>query len=116
MPWEIGPYGVYIDDGASNNTIGGVTPDARNIISGNIDDGVFITGSGTTANVVEGNYIGTDITGTTTTGTGKCVGNDYGVMIASGASDNTIGGMGSRRRQRHQRQQRGRGGHHQHRR
>jgi hypothetical protein len=49
---------------ATNTTIGGLTAAARNIISGNNEDGVaFISDSGT-GNVVEGNYIGLDITGT----------------------------------------------------
>ncbi|HEY0765425.1 MAG TPA: SBBP repeat-containing protein [Pyrinomonadaceae bacterium] len=43
-----------------NMMIGGVTPGARNVISGN-NDGVFIRGAG---GKVQGNYIGTDITGT----------------------------------------------------
>ncbi len=38
---------------------------ARNVISGNTGDGVDITGSGTTGNVIQGNYIGTDEFGTT---------------------------------------------------
>ena len=36
---------------------------ARNVISGNAGDGVLITGSGTTGNVVEGNFIGTNAAG-----------------------------------------------------
>ena len=51
--------GVNIS-GASNNTIGGLVPAARNVISANGDEGVMITGSGTTGNLVVGNYIGTD--------------------------------------------------------
>src|SRR5579859_299264 len=46
---------------ASNATIGGTTAAARNIISGNFDFGIDIGGG--QSNVVEGNYIGTDITG-----------------------------------------------------
>ena len=51
--------------GASDNTVGGTTAAARNIISGNADDGIEIEGSGTSGNVVEGNFIGTDATGNT---------------------------------------------------
>lgn len=40
--------------------IGGVTPGARNVISGNQQEGVFIRGTGSK---LQGNYIGTDITG-----------------------------------------------------
>jgi hypothetical protein len=43
-----------------NMLVGGVTPGARNVISGNAN-GVFVRGAGSK---VQGNYIGTDITGT----------------------------------------------------
>ena len=85
--------GVRIDDGSRGNTVGGTTALARNIISGNLSDGVQITGSGTTANLVEGNFIGTDDTGTITVdANNKSLGNNTGVQIDSGASANIIGG------------------------
>jgi hypothetical protein len=86
--------GVAISAGASDNTIGGTTAGAANLISGNMDDGVAITDGGTMGNLVAGNLIGTDITGTTAyDANGKPLGNSYdGVYIASGASANTIGG------------------------
>ena len=46
--------GVFID-GASDNTLGGTTAGARNIISGNSSDGIIIFGSTATGNKVEGN-------------------------------------------------------------
>ena len=52
---------------ASGNTIGGITAAARNIISGNDDDGIEIisvAAATTTNNHIEGNYIGVDVTGT----------------------------------------------------
>ena len=61
-------YGVAVENGATNNTIGGTTAANRNIISGNITYGVNIADSGTFGNVVEGNFIGTDISSTTTFG------------------------------------------------
>ena len=54
-----GNRGVFIP-GGSGNTIGGTTAAARNIISAN-DRGIQLNGSD---HFVQGNYIGTDITGT----------------------------------------------------
>ena len=56
--------GVAIYAGASGNLIGGTTPGAGNLISGNANYGVEISDSGTTSNLVQGNLIGTDGTGT----------------------------------------------------
>ncbi len=79
-------HGVDIFSGASGNTIGGTAAADRNVISGNGGDGVYISDSGTASNVVEGDYIGTDATGT------LALPNDDGVVIQNGATDNTIGG------------------------
>jgi hypothetical protein len=54
-------FGLYVN--SSGNTIGGTSPQARNIISGNGASGVYI-GPGTSDNVVWGNYIGTNAAGT----------------------------------------------------
>ena len=81
--------------GSSFNVIGGTATSDINIISGNAVDGVELNGVETTANVVEGDYIGTDITGTTAFDINENPlgnGND-GVEIDSGATDNTIGGL-----------------------
>ncbi len=89
-------YGVFINLGASDNIVGGSTAAARNIISGNVQNGVELYGSGTSGNVVDGDFIGTDVTGTTAIdGNGKPLGNINGVDIDFGASDNTIGGTTS---------------------
>ncbi len=82
--------GVIIDNGASGNTIGGGTTAALNVISGNTNDGVDIWNTGTTGNVVEGNYIGVGADGTTALGNGG-----HGVYVQSGANGNTIGGLTS---------------------
>jgi hypothetical protein len=50
--------GVHIYGGAQNNTVGGDTEGERNVISGNLENGVHIAGEDTTDNVVSGNYIG----------------------------------------------------------
>ena len=84
--------GIFIQN-SSDNTIGGTTAAELNLISGN-DSGVGLADSAL-HNVIEGNFIGTDITGT------KPLGNRYGVLISktfggpgsAAPSDNTIGGL-----------------------
>ena len=68
---------------SSGNVVGGTTSGARNIVSDIQIDGFTGTASG---NVVEGNYIGTDVSGT------KALGTATGVDIGINASNNTIGG------------------------
>ncbi len=81
--------GVYVSN-STGNTIGGSTAGRRNVISGNTSNGIFIIGN---ENVVQGNYIGTDISGTMALAngnTGVRIGNS-GPVISSG---NIVGGSG----------------------
>src|SRR5437660_1311885 len=64
-------FGPGVSILSSNNVIGGTTPAARNVISGNSDAGVQLelfccTGTNPTAsgNVIQGNYIGLNAAGT----------------------------------------------------
>ncbi len=84
--------GIDVVFGAQNNTIGGTTTAARNVISGNLFEGVLIGFSGTTGNVVEGNFIGTDITGKAFLANSQQL---DGVYEGLGAGSNTIGGQNS---------------------
>ena len=70
--------------GVSNNKIGGTTPGSRNVISGNGKHGVLIEGS--SATVVQGNLIGTDVSGSAD------LGNSLSGVHLLGASGNSIGG------------------------
>ena len=82
-----GQNGVQIMFTASNNVVGGESVGARNIISGNNQEGVLITGSGADGNRVIGNYIGTDESGS------SALGNTYnGVKIFGGPTNTEIGG------------------------
>lgn len=54
--------GVYITLD-TNETIGGTTAAARNLLSGNMGQGVFIVGSAASGHQVYGNFIGVDVTG-----------------------------------------------------
>jgi VCBS repeat-containing protein len=87
---ELGGNGIQIRYGASGNLIGGTVSGARNIIVATSSDGVLIEGEGveTTDNLVQGNLIGTDVTGTIALGSGRAV------TIVQ-ASNNTIGGTTS---------------------
>ena len=58
--------GIWLDD-ASDTLIGGVNPGERNVISGNGWAGIGVTGGGT-GNVVQGNYIGVDASGSAAAG------------------------------------------------
>ena len=75
--------GVVIQNQATGNVVG-----PGNTISGNVGAGVRITGVGTEFNQVVGNRIGTDLAGTIDLGNTA-----EGVIVALGASFNTIGGV-----------------------
>jgi len=75
-------------DLVSGCTIGGTTNGARNVISGNIGDGVQIANL-STGNVVQGNFIGVSASGTTALGN---TGNSVGGVSISSSNNNTIGG------------------------
>ncbi len=78
--------GILIQDSA-NNTIGGTTSAQRNLISGNNGDGIRITGPASDGNTVQGNYIGTDVSGALDVGN-----SGDGIRIRDVADNNLIGG------------------------
>lgn len=77
--------GVHVE--SSGNLIGGAVPEARNVISGNVGDGVLIDGAGSTGNLVESNLIGMNAAGTA-----ALPNQSNGVEVGASASNNTIGG------------------------
>ena len=83
-----GNAGIYIN-GAPANQVGGPSASLRNIISANGNNGIFLYGPGTSSNVVQGNYIGTDQTGTV------ALGNTSDAVSIQGANANLIGGSAS---------------------
>jgi CSLREA domain-containing protein len=80
--------GVTLALGAKNTLIGGTVPGARNIISGNGASGVLLSGLDTTDNLLQGNFIGADVTGNLDLGNVE-----HGVTILLGAMKNTVGGV-----------------------
>ncbi len=83
--------GLLIDR-APGNLVGGTAVGtfgqnvARNVISGNDVFGITILGEPATGNVVEGNYIGTDISGAV------ALGNGFDGIVINSAPGNLIGG------------------------
>jgi len=72
---------------SANTRIGGAATGAGNVIGGNGSDGIKIIGAATTGTVIEGNFIGIAVDGT------SALGNDGdGVFIQQGAAGTTIGG------------------------
>jgi Bacterial Ig domain/Periplasmic copper-binding protein (NosD) len=80
---EANGNGVEVDNTGSN-VIGGTTPDARNVISGNGSYGIVISNS-SSGNQIFGNYIGTDATGL------SALGNYFGVLLTA-APNTSLGG------------------------
>ncbi len=77
-------FGMVVS--APNNTIGGATAAARNVISGNAGPGIQIIGASAHNNQIIGNFIGTNLEGTSS------VANQIGIAIEADAHDNLIGG------------------------
>ncbi len=73
-----GDDGINIE--SPNNFVGD-----RNIISGNASHGIVIVGADAINNTIQGNYIGTDVTGEVN------MGNNGGIFIGNGAQTNMIG-------------------------
>jgi hypothetical protein len=73
---------------SSNTTIGGTSAGARNVISGNDANGVFISGTSSASNKVEDNLIGTNVNGTSDLGNAE-----VGVLVQT--PDNFVGGAAS---------------------
>lgn len=79
--------------GGTHTLIGGLTPEARNVISGNLLYAVIFSGNGSK---LQGNFIGTDITGTLALGNGQGVFSGNQALIGGTVPEarNVIAGNG----------------------
>ncbi|HMB90261.1 MAG TPA: right-handed parallel beta-helix repeat-containing protein [Rhodothermales bacterium] len=78
-------HGLHID-GSAENIIGGTTETARNLISGNTQHGILISGNSPLANKIIGNYIGTNAGGT------AALANDMDGLRVEAGNKQQIGG------------------------
>jgi hypothetical protein len=85
--------GIELFNGATQAIVGGSRafgdgPLGRgNLVSGNGDIGILISGTGTMNNTVMGNLVGTDLSGASP------LSNTYGIKVGYGAASNTVGGQ-----------------------
>src|SRR5262249_46483825 len=79
-------FGLVLDN-SPGNTVGGTTASAANVISGNFGGGIHVFGPGSTGNLIEGNFIGTDVTG------GVALGNLGDGILIQDAPNNVVGGV-----------------------
>ncbi len=84
--------GIAITGGATNNLIGGAVAGAGNLVSANLQYGIFLTDANTSGNLVQGNLVGTDRTGTNGLGNGTASFFGANIELQLGASGNFIGG------------------------
>lgn len=80
-----GNYGLAIAN-SPGNRIGGLTGSVANVISSNAFGGILINGAAATGNLVQGNFIGTDLTGR------AVLGNSANGVYLANAPGNWIGG------------------------
>jgi hypothetical protein len=76
-------YGISLNSNAHDNLVGGTVPGARNVVFANA---ALHLGSGSNHNTVQGNYLGTDATGTVS------MGGTVGIHTDNSPHDNSIGG------------------------
>ena len=82
--------GIFMQQDAENNTIGGPSDSQRNLISGNggsqIGLSSFSAGIGPSGNIIQNNYIGTDVTGMFSLDAGSA----FAALQVSGSNDTQI--------------------------
>jgi len=78
--------GLSLEAVTQNNIIGGASPGMKNVISGNYAYGLPLIGLHTQNNIIRGNFLGTNASGT------AAIPNTYGILFDDGSRYNIIGG------------------------
>ena len=91
---SFGGFGVRVSPPAVNATIGGPNAADRNLISGNVQGGVILPFPQTGGHLVQGNYVGTDVTGTVALNNGTPLGLDNigGAQVLGNLVSGNLGG------------------------
>lgn len=82
--------GIHLERGSTGNILGGEVEAAGNVVAGAEQYGILLGGSAdapVSNNLIQGNYIGTDATGTQLLGNAR-----HGIYLSGYALDNVIGG------------------------
>ena len=82
-----GDYGIYLFNSV-NAQVGGIEAGGGNVIGGYTTYGIMVAGAPSAGIVIEGNFVGTDVTGTSDLTDGQ-----YGIAIDNSATGVTIGGI-----------------------
>jgi titin len=78
--------GIFLENSPSN-LVGGATPGAGNLVSGNGNYGIHLLDSKASGNRIQGNMIGTDLSGALS------IGNASAGIFIKAATGNTLGGI-----------------------
>ena len=78
---------IQVSEGAINTIIGGLTPEERNIISGAAYRGIVLVSESTENTQIIGNFIGTDVTGTS-----AVPNTNRAINLLQGVNNTIIGG------------------------
>ena len=87
IPNAMNGLGIFA---STTTTVGGSVSTVRNIISGNIEDGILVKETGSTATEIYGNFIGIDIAGASAVPNGS-----RGVAIVNAPNGVAVGGASS---------------------
>ena len=87
--------GLYATN-STGHLIGGTTASARNVISGNGEQGIYF--DNVNNSTISGNYIGTDVNGTGDVNGAASDTLKSGIYLGNGSSDNLVGGTSANAR------------------